>query len=237
MEEQIIYPKKIIKYSGSIYKRNTKWRVVIRTNDYIFNATVETKKEAKKLLKEKNIEKNLPIKNIIHDFGDYLEVELTQGKRVKFDREDLPIIEKYNWHTQTNKEKINFFYVANGSGKNHIYFHNIIMNHTPGKLTVDHKNRDGLDNRKENLRIVTKQVQCINQKIKKSNTSGTTGVYIKNNKGKKYYTAFWKDVSKKQKEKQFSINKYGEAKAKRLAIKYRKKMEKELEHYAEALDI
>jgi hypothetical protein len=237
MENRIRYPKKIIKYFGGIYERNGKWRVIIDMNGHYLNKTVETKKEAKKLLKEKNLEFEFPVRNIIHDFGDYLEVELTKEKRTKFDRDDLPIIESYCWFTHEDKNKPDFFHVVAKSNGKTIQLHNLIMNHTPGKLTVDHRNRDGLDNRKENLRIVSKRTQTLNRGILKTNKSGTTGVYKRNCRGSEYYVAQWRIETGQEKSKYFSIKEHGEDEAKRLAILHRKTMEQTLEHYAEALDI
>ena len=42
---------------------------------------------------------------------------------------------------------------------------------------IDHINHDGFDNRLENLRDVTHQVNCSNCKLSINNTSGTTGVH------------------------------------------------------------
>ena len=53
--------------------------------------------------------------------------------------------------------------------------HRIIMEE-PEELVIDHINRNPLDNRRENLRIVTVQQNCMNQGIRKTNKSGVAGV-------------------------------------------------------------
>ena len=55
------------------------------------------------------------------------------------------------------------------------YLHRIIMD-DPEDFVVDHINRNPLDNRRENLRIVTQQENCMNLTISKNNKSGVPGV-------------------------------------------------------------
>ena len=64
-----------------------------------------------------------------------------------------------------------------------IKIHNYIMNPEEGYI-VDHINGNGLDNRRENLRIVTPQQNAFNRAIQTNNTSGHTGVSLvkRNNK-------------------------------------------------------
>jgi hypothetical protein len=81
------------------------------------------------------------------------ELILKQGVKVLLDDEDLPKIAKFKWRLHSNG------YVSCNlrSGSNHqqtIYLHRIIMNAPPRKR-IDHRDRDKLNNRKENLRFCT----------------------------------------------------------------------------------
>lgn len=83
--------------------------------------------------------------------------------------EDFSKIKEYSWH-----------YISNGyightiqidDTRRELYLHNMIMGRLgfPGKgskESIDHINRIGLDNRKENLRLITQSAQNINQKQK-----------------------------------------------------------------------
>lgn len=57
------------------------------------------------------------------------------------------------------------------TNNNKSYIHNIIMNNTfDGNLYVDHISRNVMDNRKENLRLITQSDQNVNQNKRKRNT-------------------------------------------------------------------
>ena len=60
------------------------------------------------------------------------------------------------------------------SGK---YMHQIIMNYNAKEFTCDHINNNGLDNRRENLRICTNQQNQWNRKVSAKNSSGILGVH------------------------------------------------------------
>jgi len=50
------------------------------------------------------------------------------------------------------------------------------MRHNPTHITVDHCNKNKLDNRKSNLCLVNQKIQNINQGMNSNNKSGVTGV-------------------------------------------------------------
>ena len=121
-----------------------------------------------------------PINPIIYKKVDYNDKKYVVGKvstndtTVNFiiDDEDYPKIKDLSWHYISNA------YISHtipvDDKRKELYLHNMVMNRIefPGKgskQTVDHINRNGLDNRKENLRIVTQSEQNGNQK-KKSRT-------------------------------------------------------------------
>lgn len=84
------------------------------------------------------------------------------------DIEDIDKIKEYKWNLGSH-----------GYGICTILqkcIHNLIMGETDSGNTVDHINRNRLDNRKENLRIITHQENTINQRIGSKNTSGFLGV-------------------------------------------------------------
>ena len=90
-----------------------------------------------------------------------------------FDKEYYDIVSKRAWHFASDNY-ISSAYSCGDGKRRELYLHNLIMEVDlfPGKgqkETVDHINRNGLDNRKENLRIISQAQQIINQGKKKRN--------------------------------------------------------------------
>ena len=101
-------------------------------------------------------------------------------------------------------------------------------------LDIDHIDRNGLNNRIENLRAVPHAVNMRNTSLQENNRSGVTGVNYKEiyDKRKDYlykgWRAEWRDLGGKNCTKLFSTRKYGYEEAFRLACAYRAKMIAEL---------
>lgn len=86
------------------------------------------------------------------------------------DEDDFEKVKSRHWYAVTNGKYIGTSIIIEGK-KKVLYLHNAIMNKLTfeGKgstETVDHINRIGVDNRKENLRIVSQSQQNINQSQK-----------------------------------------------------------------------
>ncbi len=100
-----------------------------------------------------------------------------------FDKEDYDIISERAWHFASGKYISSAYYCGDGK-RRELYLHNLVMgrlefNGKGQKESVDHINRNGLDNRKENLRLVTQSQQNINQIKKKRNVILPEGCEIK----------------------------------------------------------
>jgi hypothetical protein len=103
------------------------------------------------------------------------EIKLTKGKFAIVDDEDYDELMKYKWYAI--KGSTIYFYARRTpfkDGQHKISMHRQILNF-PDKI-IDHVNRNGLDNRKSNLRLCSKSENRINCKKHKNNTSGFRGV-------------------------------------------------------------
>lgn len=86
------------------------------------------------------------------------------------DTEDLDLVIKYKWTLGT------WGYAETKSKNKCCLMQRLILNEFSTDKIPDHNNRNKLDNRKSNLRIVDKSFNAINTDIRISNTSGVTGV-------------------------------------------------------------
>lgn len=111
--------------------------------------------------------------------GNIVEVQTYTKDNLPKDKftislEDIDLILKYKW---ASKEKTNGTYIVNDKLG---YIHNVIM---PPKnsVTVDHIDRNPLNNTRENLRYANSSEQNFNQK-KKNTAFDIKGIETRNNK-------------------------------------------------------
>ena len=148
----------------------------------------------------------------------YLYSQKLGLKEVFVDTEDVCFIKDIHWCIV---EKGTNLYAANGT--NHIYLHRLILNIKGHNAVIDHLNHNGLDNRKDNLRITTRHENLKNTNLRACNTSGIKGVRY--DKNKNAWIAEIKDNNHNKVRRSFSCKKYGEKEAKRMAIDFRKQKE------------
>src|SRR3990167_8310668 len=102
-------------------------------------------------------------------------IPLTQGKFAQVDDEDFDEINKFKWYAAMGKTGV--LYAQRESNSTTLFMHREIMGckRKDGKI-IDHKNRDGLNCQKINLRFCTKSENNKNRKSHVNSTSKYLGV-------------------------------------------------------------
>lgn len=95
-------------------------------------------------------------------------IKLTKGKVALVDHEDYEYLSQWKWY-------FNGGYAVRGCPKR-ILMHRLIAK-TPDGFDTDHINRNKLDNRKANLRVVSRSQNLLNVNPRKDNKSGYVGIF------------------------------------------------------------
>lgn len=106
---------------------------------------------------------------------------LTKGYRTIVDDEDYERLNSKKWCI--SECATSMYAIGKRNGKK-VYMHREILGHIPPKMDVDHINGDSLDNRKFNLRIVTRSENARNKRGNKQSTSQYKGVSFVSKVGK-----------------------------------------------------
>ena len=114
----------------------------------------------------------------------FRRIYLGEGDWTILDQEDYYRLNNFKWFLTGRLHK---FYAARTikvDGKTKITrMHRDIMN-PPDNLVVDHQNGDGLDNRRQNLRLATKSQNGCNSKKRKNKSSIYIGVHLRKKSGR-----------------------------------------------------
>lgn len=104
----------------------------------------------------------------------YIELLDCRGKFKHYaiiDTDKVDVVNRYRWTDEGS-------YVMN---KKYGKLHHFIAGCPINGLQIDHKNNNGLDNRIENLRVVTRSINMINRPLFKDNKFGCKGISIQKN--------------------------------------------------------
>jgi hypothetical protein len=104
------------------------------------------------------------------------KIPLTQGKFALVDDEDFAELSKVKWCVSHYGYATRNFPSKKG-GRRILYMHRVILK-AKMKEQCDHINMNGLDNRRENLRICTRSENKHNSQKYSNNTSGFKGVTL-----------------------------------------------------------
>ena len=103
-------------------------------------------------------------------------ITLTKGYEAVIDVADVPLVAGYNWYALVMPRTV---YAArndrSGPKKRNVFMHRVILGEPEG-LQTDHKDGNGLNNTRDNLREATISQNGSNRRIGCNNTSGYKGV-------------------------------------------------------------
>jgi hypothetical protein len=110
------------------------------------------------------------------------EIPLTRGYVALVDDADFDWLSQFSWQAVLAKRKdgsIRDVHARRGDNsiKKHFFMHREILGATNPKLDVDHKDRNGLNNQRGNLRLATRSQNSANGRHRINNKSGFKGVY------------------------------------------------------------
>ncbi len=105
------------------------------------------------------------------------EVELTQGLVAIIDQEDIPLVAPHKWHVARGNKDL--CYARCNGDRKAVPMHRLLFGDIPADVQVDHIDRNGLNNRRSNLRLSNATFQKLNQSVRRDCTSGCTGVHLR----------------------------------------------------------
>jgi hypothetical protein len=121
------------------------------------------------------------------------EIPLVHSDLVALVDDDMyPFLSQFNWHAQRS---VNCWYAVthlyiDGVIRRSYAMHRLILNLNPGdKRQGDHKDMNGLNNQRENLRIATPSQNAANKNKRKDSSCVYKGVSLMEGKKKKYWYA------------------------------------------------
>lgn len=110
-------------------------------------------------------------------------ISLTQGMTALVDDADYHLVSPYCWTAFKSRTSVNTWYaqrtICHPVGRrSNVLMHRVILA-APAGVMVDHKSHDGLDNRRDNIRLATRGQNAANSH--RSNASGYRGVLAHGN--------------------------------------------------------
>jgi hypothetical protein len=111
--------------------------------------------------------------------GETAWVELRANAWCIIDASDIPIVANRKWHVWKKPRQCAYAYstIRKADGCNSVIQMHRIITAAHTNLNVDHRDGDGLNNRRSNLRVCTPSQNSQNRKTRKDSKSGVKGVF------------------------------------------------------------
>ena len=109
------------------------------------------------------------------------KIPLTQGYVALVDDGDYENLSQHKWHVSTDK------YTSYARNSNSVKMHRLLMG-AATEVDIDHRDGNGLNNQRRNLRKCTKAQNGHNRRLNENNTSGYKGVHWYKRDSKWYVT-------------------------------------------------
>src|SRR4051812_9570503 len=112
------------------------------------------------------------------------EIYLTKGQITLVDDEDFHFISQWDWYAQFVPATGKYYASRRPWKQAQQYMHTIIGERMGFIGEIDHKDRDSLNNQRNNIRLATRNQNMWNIGIRSNNTSGYKGVSYHKQSGK-----------------------------------------------------
>lgn len=106
------------------------------------------------------------------------EIPLTQGKVALVDDEDYEWLTRWKWTACKDKDN---WYAMRREGypkRRNVKMHRVVIN-APSEMEVDHRDRNGLNNQKYNLRLCNTVQNSRNRRVRSDSRTGVKGVVFR----------------------------------------------------------
>ena len=107
-----------------------------------------------------------------------MRISLTQGQFTVIDDADWPLVRPYKWYANRSHNKVyaHTSVPRSGGGQSVIKMHRLILGLSDPTVECDHRDGDGLNNRRKNLRTCSRAENAFNRGARAGNTTGYKGV-------------------------------------------------------------
>lgn len=110
-----------------------------------------------------------------------IKIQLNRGLYAIIDEEDHHLVCRYSWHSHIHKSghiyaRTNITSDKGGKRQERFLMHRLILGLTDPRVKVDHRNGDGLDNTRMNLRKCSVSQNGMNRGAQRNSSTGVKGV-------------------------------------------------------------